>query len=155
DRLDTTFDPNNLTLRDAVALANSIPEPDTITFAPALSGMPIRLSLGQLQITEAGTIQGLGAASTTIDAQQHSPTFDITHTAGSVALDGLTLTGGRTTAGTDGGGAVGFAGAGTLAVAHCTLSGNSAPGVTSGVSAPGGAIASVLGAVTVTDSTLS
>src|SRR5262249_43409229 len=52
DELDFAFDPNDLSLREAVALANAFPGADTISFAPALSGLPVRLTLGELPITD-------------------------------------------------------------------------------------------------------
>jgi hypothetical protein len=68
DVLDAVMDPNNLSLRDAVALANNNPG-STITLGSALSGVPIQLSLGELLITAPVTVQGLGPASSIIDAQ--------------------------------------------------------------------------------------
>jgi CSLREA domain-containing protein len=150
DRLDTVFDPNALSLRDAVALANVIEGGDTITFAPGLSGVPIRLSMGQLPITHGVTIQGLGAAQTVIDAQHNSRIFDVTATAGDVTLDGLTLTGGQTTAPDEPGGAIRSLSSGTLTVRNSTVSGNS----TQGDNAWGGGIDAV-GQVTLTSSTVS
>jgi CSLREA domain-containing protein len=164
DRLDTTMDPTNLTLRDAIAVANNNPGPDTITFAPALSGVPIQLSLGQLEITDSVTIQGLGAPRTVIDAQQRSRIFYITATDGRVILDGMTLTGGRTTAGGrqhlepplrdiygDGGAIrVSPGSAATLTITNSTLSGSS----TRGTQAGGGAVYSS-GALAVINSTFS
>jgi CSLREA domain-containing protein len=160
DRLDAAFDPTNLTLRDALALANANPGPDTITLGPALSGVPIRLSLGALPITGPVTIQGLGAANSVLDAQQKSRVFDVSVTAGDVTLDGLTLTGGRTTAAGDGGGAIRFQSHGTLTVRDCVISGNSTQGSESaggGIYAiePDAGARQVGGDVTVTDSTIS
>jgi hypothetical protein len=156
DRQDTTFDPTNLTLRDAVTLANSIPGPDTITFAPSLSGVPIRLSqsLGELPITDAVTIRGLGAAHTTIDAQGNSRIFNVSQAAGDVLLDGLTLTGGRVTAAGAGGGAVLFAGSGRLTVQDSALVDNSSAGPGGAIDAPALADGSLPGPVFVVTSTL-
>jgi CSLREA domain-containing protein len=152
DRLDPTFDPSNLTLRDAVALADvNRGGGDTITFASNLSGVPIRLSQGQLPITEGVTIQGLGAAATCaasntcIDAQGQSRIFDVSESAGAVTLDGLTLTGGQ--AAVEGGGAVRLEAGVDLTIQNSTLSGNSSQG-------PGGAIAAPYGRVFVKYSTL-
>jgi hypothetical protein len=150
DRLDTTFDPNHLTLRDALTLANTNPGADTITFAPSLSGVPIRLSMGELPIADSVTIQGLGATNTTIDAQGHSRIFDASGFQGDVTLDGLTLTGGQAP-GTEGGGAIvftNFGGNNTLTVQNSILSGNASVG-------PGGAINASYARVLVSNSTIS
>jgi hypothetical protein len=150
DTLAAVPDPNNLSLRDALALANANPGPDTITFDPSLSGVPIQLSLGQLLITDPVTIQGLDAAHTVIDAQQHSRIFDITATAGDVTLDGLTLTGGRTTALAEYGGAIRSMSGGTLVIINSTVTGNS----TLAFNAVGGGIAAVHGGLMLTGSTV-
>src|SRR5262249_6612463 len=149
DRLDTTFDPNNLTLRDALTEANTYAGPDTITFAPSLNGVPIQLSLGELPIKDAVTIRGLGAAHTTIDAQHNSRIFGVSSSAGDVTLDGLTLTGGGTTDQFFGGGAIAFNSPCTLSVQNSILTGNSSAGL-------GGAIANdYYGNVSVDHSTFS
>jgi predicted outer membrane repeat protein len=154
DRLDTTFDPANLTLRDAVSLANAIPGTDTVTFAPSLSGMPVQLSMGELSITDSVTIQGLGAAHTTIDAQGSSRIFDVSAAAGDVTLDGLTLTGGHVTATGEGGGAIHFAGSGKLTVQSCALLNNSSEGPGGAIDAPPAGPNMPSGPVDVIDSTL-
>jgi CSLREA domain-containing protein len=157
DELDAGFDANDLGLREALAAANNNPGADTITFAGLLSGKAVRLTLGQLQITDPVTIQGLGAINTTIDAQQNSRILDITAFNGDVTLDGLTLSNGRTVADNqtnvfiNSGGAVHFEANGTLTIRHCVLSGNS----TAGKIAGGGAIFTLAGPVVVVDSTLS
>jgi hypothetical protein len=135
----TVPDPNNLSLRDALALASDNPGGDTITFDPSLDGVPIRLTLGELVVTDDVTIEGLGAGHTIIDAQQQSRIFDVTTDAFlTLTLDHMTLTGGRTTAtGDDGaGGAIRFLSPGGLSVRDCVVSGNS----TQGDKAEGGAI---------------
>src|SRR5262249_10668364 len=110
--------------------------PDTITLASSLSGVPLRLTRGQLRITDSVTIQGQGAAATVIDAQHLSRIFDITATAGNVTLRNLTLTGGHTTADNAGGGAVRSLTSGILSLSGVTLTGNS----TEGRQAHGGAL---------------
>jgi hypothetical protein len=159
DTLDNLIDPNFLSLRDAITLANNSPGSDIITIDPSLRGVPLQLSLGELKITDPVTIQGLGPADTIIDARQQSRIFDIAPTGGDVTLDGLTLTGGHTTAQGDGGGAIRFQSTGTLTVRNCTISGNSTQGDFSagaGVYAiePDGALQTG-GDVTVSHSTIS
>src|SRR5262245_52474561 len=101
---------SGVSLRDAIEAANTNtsvngstpgnPGPETIVFAPGLTGT-ILLN-APLTIMEPLTIQGLGAANTTISGQSlptNAPTqrlFDITATAGDVTLDGIALTHGRT-----------------------------------------------------------
>jgi hypothetical protein len=147
DRLDPTFDPNDLTLRDAVQLADDYAGGETISFAPGLSGVPIPLSHGELDLTQPVTIQGLGANNTTIDAQHNSRIFGVGPLAGDVTLDGLTLTGGQAP-GTEGGGAIRSLSSGTLTVQNSTLTGNTSQG-------GGGAILAWYGRVAVLNSTLS
>ncbi len=97
DKLDTNYDPANLSLREAIALANAAPSWAEITFAPNLDGGTIHLTLGELAITHDTTIQGLGS-SITIDAGGNSRIFDVDDSNPindiTVNIDGLTLTGG-------------------------------------------------------------
>src|SRR5262249_29827279 len=68
DELDATLDLNDLSLREALALADANPGIDTLTFASGLGGVPVRLTLGQLEVRDSVVIRGLGAADTIIDA---------------------------------------------------------------------------------------
>jgi parallel beta-helix repeat protein len=106
DKLDTSYDLANLSLRDALALANANPDADTISFAPSLSGGTINLSLGELAITDSVTIEGLGATNLTINGNSQSRIFNVddgnSDTNINVEIDGLTLTGGSA----DNGGAI-------------------------------------------------
>ena len=63
-------------LRDAVAQANLGAGPNTIVFAPGSSG-PIVLTTGQIQISDALTIVGPGAADLTIDGNANNRIFAI------------------------------------------------------------------------------
>ena len=67
------------TLRDAVENANASAGPDTITFAPAVTGI-IALATGEIEITDALTIQGPGASRLAIDAGGTSRIFKINYT---------------------------------------------------------------------------
>ena len=126
DRLDTVFDPANLTLRDAVAEANANPGADTITFDPNLSGKTITLTLGELVITDSVALEGLGATNLSIDGANATRLFNINdgndNTNIDVQIEGLTLTGGN--AGTSAGGAI--YSTEDLTVRDCTLTGNNA-----------------------------
>ena len=85
-------------LREAIGYANSHPGPDTITFDPAPSGKKrwsIKLSGGPLVLTNPATttIIGPGARRLLIRGDGKGPVFDIE--GGSLALDGVTISGGR------------------------------------------------------------
>ena len=56
DELDATADDNGLSLREAVTLSNAAPGADTITFSDDVQGGVIRLTLGEIVITDALTI---------------------------------------------------------------------------------------------------
>ncbi|HEY2250126.1 MAG TPA: choice-of-anchor Q domain-containing protein, partial [Planctomycetaceae bacterium] len=150
DQLDSIYDPAHATLRDAIAIANDNPGTDTITFAAALNGAPIDLSLGELAITDSVTITGNGSAKTIINAQHDSRIFNISSTAGNVTLDSLTLENGMTTAANDSGGAIHSDSTGAVAILNSSLTGNS----TAGDLASGGAIY-CNGELTVASTTLS
>ena len=153
DEDDGDFSAGDLSLREAVALANSTPV-DTIMFDATVFSTPqtIFLSLGEIVIAEAVTVDGPGSQLVTIDAQQQSRIFNIVVTTGDFTLAGLTLTGGRTTG--DGssfsGGAVRSLTTGNLTIDQSTVSGNS----TADALSPGGGVFAE-GDVTLTNSTVS
>jgi fibronectin-binding autotransporter adhesin len=85
-------------LRAAIAYADSHPGPDTITFDPAPSGKKrrtIKVIGGPLVLTNPATttIIGPGASRLLIQGDGKGPVFDIE--GGSLALEGLTISGGR------------------------------------------------------------
>lgn len=148
DEEDGNYNTGDLSLREAIGLANMNPGADTITFDAALNGTPLLLTLGQLTSTDTVTITGNGAVNTVIDAQSGSRILN--HVAsGDLTLDSLTLQNGRVTG--EDGGAVQMLSSGNLTITNSTLSGNS----TSGDYASGGAIFTYSGNVTVSNSTLS
>jgi hypothetical protein len=148
---DNVSDPNNLSLRDAVALANAHAGLDTITFASSLSGVPIDLTLGELLITDTVQIVGSGAKNTIIDAQHNSRVFDVRPSAGNVTFAALTVTGGATTADLASGGGILFLSPGMLTLTGAAVAGNSL----SRAGARGAGIFTDSGAVTVLNSTIS
>ena len=78
DENDGDYSAGNLSLREAIGLANGSPGAHTITFAPALAGATITLGGSELQIAESLTIDARPlAANVTIDAQQRSRIFNI------------------------------------------------------------------------------
>ncbi|MFC6344286.1 choice-of-anchor Q domain-containing protein, partial [Nocardioides hankookensis] len=95
-----TNDAGDGSLRAAVALAAELPGPDTVTFAPSVTGT-IHLTSGAISTLDKGrlTIQGPGADELTIDAGGDSRVFEFggyySGTAGTVVVSGLTLTDGH------------------------------------------------------------
>ena len=134
-----------LSLAQAVNLANALPTADTITFSPAAfaTSSTITLTGGQLSLTDTATttITGPGANLLTVSGTGASRVFDVS---GSAALSGLTISGGKAGAG---GGL--YDDGGTTTLTGCTVSGNTAT--------TGGGIAShgtlTLYGVTVSDNT--
>ena len=115
---------NLASLRAALAYANNHAGPDTITFDSDTTGTrhrTIRLTGGPLVLTDPAitTIIGPGARLLSISGGQRSRVFDIR--GGSLALDGLTITGGRANRG---GGILNERG--TLALDRVVLRGNRA-----------------------------
>ncbi|MCA9102605.1 MAG: hypothetical protein KDA63_15705 [Planctomycetales bacterium] len=94
DESDGDYSALDLSLREAIELANANPGADTITFAGSLAGNPIKLVLGQLTISDGVTITGLGANDLVIDAQDNSRVMRVTGVV-DVEISGLTLTGGN------------------------------------------------------------
>jgi len=156
-----------ISLREAILASNNTPGANTITFDPSLAGQPIVLAQGELTISNAVTITGLGASNTTLDAQRLSRIFDITAAAGAVTLDGLTLQNGFV-ASADGGAVYSASaltvknseivsnisygeGSGIFALGDVTVSNSSIEGNSEG---SGAGIDSVSGAVTIGSSTV-
>jgi hypothetical protein len=155
-------------LREAVSYANLKAGADTVTFDASLAGSVLRLTRGEIEITDAVTIDGGGVITITGDAKgddltiaggpitdvaasgarrldDNSRIFNVTDFDAATTLDGLVLTGGRTTGQ---GGAVRSDSA--LTTTNSTVSGNS----TTGRSADGGGIYGRTD-VTLTNSTVS
>lgn len=86
------------TLRQAVIDANGAAGADTITFNASLTGSTITLTTGQIDITDAVDIQGLGSANLTVSGNDASRIFYVYHPAVTpidVTISGLTLTDGH------------------------------------------------------------
>jgi CSLREA domain-containing protein len=154
DELDGNIGPGDLSLREAISLANLEPDLQTIRFAPSLTSggaATISLSLGEIVIRETVTINGPGANLLAIDAHGASRVLVVDDgTAGStklidVALNGLTLTGGRAIGFNYGGGILNHE---NLTITAGAVTGNSANFF-------GGGIWTGFGNLTVTSSTIS
>jgi hypothetical protein len=130
--------PGQLSLRQAINLANVLPTADTITFASSVfsTSQTITLTAGQLELSDTATttVTGPGANLLTISGNDASRVFDVDD--GSMALSGVTITGGS--ANGNGGGVADYGG--TLSLTNVTVSGNSASGVGGGVSSTGTAM---------------
>jgi hypothetical protein len=143
-------------LREAINLANSNPGPDAIEFDLALSGQTIPLGGSELRITDAIIIDASMLSNhVTINAGGQSRVLFIDDPGLSdesfdVTLTGITVTGGRTTANGQHGGAIWSAQFGTLTLYESIVTGNH----TEGVGARGGGIRSS-GDVVLNQSTVS
>ncbi len=153
------FSNTSVSLREALYAANffvpSAPSPtnNVITFAPTLSGS-ITLTLGPVEITDSVQIVGPGASRLSIDADQQSRVIQVqTPSVITVQLEGLTISGGRTTASNANGAGILFnASAGSqLELINSVVSGNS----TAGSSAQGGGIYAGMGEVLLRGTTIS
>ncbi len=149
DENDGNYATGDLSLREAIGLANGSLGPNTITFATTTNGTEFDLTLGEMLVTETLTITGNGATNTVIDGQQLSRILNLQ--TGDLTLDGVTLKNGKTTADFNGGGAIASSSSGVLTIRNSTLSGNT----TQGDFANGGGIFASSGAVTLTNSTVS
>jgi CSLREA domain-containing protein len=79
DELDDNHGRGDLSLREAIELANMWPSNDTIRFDPALVATgpaTILLKQGELRITDDVSIEGLGTEQLTVDASGNDPTPD-------------------------------------------------------------------------------
>jgi len=134
------------TLRATIALANSTPEADTITFDSSLANETITLSEGNLTIKNPLTIEGLGSEELTINTEGNSRVFNINKEDNEeniqVTIQDLTISGGSTN---DSGG--GIFNTKNLTLKNTTISGNTAE--------EGGGIANDNGTINLTNSTIS
>jgi hypothetical protein len=101
DENDGNHDAGDLSLREAIALANEQEGTDTITFDSNLSGGTIILNSGELLIDKSLNIEGLGTENLTIDAGDAASVFNLNdgdaETKIDVSLEELTITGGNFT----------------------------------------------------------
>jgi predicted outer membrane repeat protein len=143
DESDGDFSKGDLSLREAIELANAQPGADEIVFDPALfaSGPgTILLTRGELAIAQSLTVAGPGAALLTIDASGSDPTPAVDNADGvrafsdqvrpgpgpvpvplAISLSGMTITGGDVSGR---GGAVNAFG--RLTLTDCVISDNAA-----------------------------
>ena len=167
DESDDSFVPGDLSLREAVELANSFPSTDTIRFDPALSTSgpaEIVLSMGELAISDDVSIEGFGMGLLVIDASGNDPTPDMNNADGTrvfniddgnsderieVGISSLTVTGGDVT-----GGGGGIRSVEDLTVSASAVRGNSNMNGLTEVNAAGGGGIFSAGDLTVVGSTI-
>ncbi|TWU51875.1 choice-of-anchor Q domain-containing protein [Rubripirellula reticaptiva] len=143
---DDDYSAGELTLREAVYLANVAPGINTITFGSLFDTVQsINLTAGELQINESLAVIGPGQDLLTIDAQGASRVVNFSSFNDDLSISGLTLTGGQTTG--DGGGII-FNSSGNLALTGSTVSDNTS-------TFRGGGIYTVNGNVNLNSSTVS
>ena len=103
DEIDGNLSPGDISLREAILMANDSPAANTIVFDQQLASQAIELRFGPLPTGETPIdesaefdlrIIGLGAEQSTIDARDQSRIFTINE-GRRVELSGMTLTGGR------------------------------------------------------------
>ncbi len=149
---DPESDLSDLSLREAISLANADIGPDSIRFDPALSGsVMLDQALGELEITDSLTLTGLGRDVITIDGQDNSRVIDITDAAGDVTIESLTITGGRSTLESEGGAGIRSQSPGVLTVGFSTIMNNS----TTGEGSAGAGIQTTAGDLVITNTLIS
>ena len=126
---DPESDLTDLSLREALSLANASAGPDSVRFDLALAGsVPIDAALGHLEITDPLTLFGLGRDQTTIDGQGATGVFAISETAGNVTINSLTISGGLLDGDLEGGAGIQSASLGTLTINDTTIQNNTTSG---------------------------
>jgi len=179
DENDGNFAPGDLSLREALVLANASPATaDTITFDPAVFGSPAvttTLSLGELAIAGPVAVVGPGADVLTISGSNASRIFNLTTAAAAtdILIAGLKLAAGKASNGgaivgsderlsltdcvltgnaaTNNGGAVFIAGGGSLTATRCTFSNNTAANFIGGIDVFGTGARTILRSCTVSN----
>src|SRR5262249_10277391 len=95
DELDATYDAADLSLREAIAISNSSPGLDTITFDPSLNGQTITLNMGELTVSDSVNLDGPGADKLSISGGSGATQSRVFNFGGSGAnaysLSGLTV----------------------------------------------------------------
>ncbi len=135
DELDGDLSPGDVSLREAVMAANGSPGTDTITFDPTVfaSAQTIQLTLGEMVMTEAVTIEGTGQNLLTVNADGISRIFNITAGSGDFSINGMTLANGMTNGLDPNGGAIRSVSSGKLNISDTTIQGSQAYGLGGGV----------------------
>ncbi len=121
DESDGDTSPGDLSLREALEIANAKPGADAVTFDGDLSGtISLDVALGQLTISDDVTVTGLGADTITVDAGGNSRVLLIS--GGTNEISGLTISGGSA----DRGGGIRNNTGATTTLTDTVISGNTA-----------------------------
>ena len=147
DENDGNYGPGDLSLREAIALANANPGRDVTQFAEVLAGATITLAMGELSISSDLTLTGTDADQLTISGGDTSRILNVS-AAATADIIGLTISNGINTFGG------GILNSGTLALDNIELSKNSAAAKLLGEAQQGGGIYNS-GILTITNSTIS
>ncbi len=100
DESDGNISPGDLSLREAVALANATGGADEIRFAAGLNGTALTLILGELLVTDSVRIIGNGGTNTIISGNRASRVFRLDNSSASlinVDFEAMTLRAGSAT----------------------------------------------------------
>ena len=131
---DATADDGDTTLREALALADANAGADTIEFDASLAGQTITLGGSELilssDVTIDGDVDGDNKADITVSGNNASRVFNAT--AGTSALDSLTITSGQAAQGQSGGGLY-VGNSATVTITASTLTGNRAGNGANGI----------------------
>ncbi|WP_020476610.1 Ig-like domain-containing protein, partial [Zavarzinella formosa] len=142
---DSAADPNQISLREAVAYADSNPG-STLTFLPSLAGQTLTLASPLPALSANMTITGLGSSLLTVTGNGFGSLF-VVNAGVTATIRGLTVTGGGTVQGFRVVSGAGIYNAGTLTLANDAVTGNM-------TTLSGGGIYNI-GTLTVLDSSVS
>ncbi len=158
DELDTDITTGDLSLREAITLANGSVGSNSLIFSKDTDNIPLKTLSGQMLISDSLTIVGNGSNRTIIDGQQMSRLVEIRDpetavSAGDVSFRGMTFQNGRSLdqSVNGGGGAIRSLTLGTMTIGDCTFLNNS----TTGIWSEGGAIWAGYGRLTIEGSVFS
>jgi len=141
--------PGDLSLREAIALANQDTDFTLLQFSEGLSGtIAMDGLLGTLQVTEPLGLYGLGPDNTVIDAQGNSRVLNIVGTEIDTVIDGLTISGGDTQNVSEGGAGIRFNSSGKLSLNGTSIIDNT----TSGTGSTGAGVQMLLGDLSIVNS---
>lgn len=154
DESDGNFGPGDLSLREALQLANLDPDLSAVTFHPALTGggpATITLTLGEMTVTESATITGPGQTLLTISGNNASRIINVDNgddgDLRDVAVSELSFINGQGVGNTVAGHGGAISSNENLTLTNVTFTGNNSD-------LDGGAVRQFLGLITIDGATL-